>query len=182
MKLTERIRPNGLTETLEANHGTVFYNSDNETPRAIAFKGKSTKKAWFYRFKTVEQREEYIKEWFTGLEKDAEARKKSMADREKPCELKVGDILNDTWGYEQTNQDFYQVVEVRGQYVVIQEVRSEIVRGAGFMAEYVKPIKDSFIGELMRKKVIYGKSVKSNCGWCSKMENIDEPVLASHYA
>lgn len=38
------------------------------------------------------------------------------------AELKPGTILSDSWGYEQTQVEFYQVVERKGSKVQIQEM------------------------------------------------------------
>ena len=37
--------------------------------------------------------------------------------------LALGDVLYSTWGYEQTNVDFYEVVAVRGACVDLRELR-----------------------------------------------------------
>ena len=47
--------------------------------------------------------------------------------------LAVGEILSSSWGYEQTNWDFYQIVKVSDKSIWIQEIEFE-----------VKPIKNNF--------------------------------------
>ena len=56
-------------------------------------------------------------------------------------QLKVGDILYSSWGYDQTNIDFYKVLEITksGKSAKIQMVDQKITRQAGFMCEYVIP-------------------------------------------
>jgi hypothetical protein len=47
----------------------------------------------------------------------------------------VGDIFYSVWGYEQTNVDFWQVVELKGkQTAVIREIRAEIIRYTEYMS------------------------------------------------
>jgi hypothetical protein len=70
--------------------------------------------------------------------------------------LKVGDIYYSSWGYEQTNIDFYQIIEVKGQYATFQEICSKEVEGSMYshgMACQVVPVKDSFHGEPIKKKM-----------------------------
>lgn len=49
--------------------------------------------------------------------------------------LKVGDIFYSSWGYDQTNIDFYKVLEITksGKSARIQMVGQKITRDAGFM-------------------------------------------------
>lgn len=56
--------------------------------------------------------------------------------------LKVGDILVSSWGYDQTNIDFYQVQKVTPKGVVIQAIQKEVVGDQGKPSEKVMPLKD----------------------------------------
>lgn len=58
--------------------------------------------------------------------------------------VKVGDVFYDSWGYEQTNIDFYQVVALKGQTTVELRAINKEHRSIGFCSDMVKPIKDSF--------------------------------------
>jgi len=59
---------------------------------------------------------------------------------------KVGDILHHSWGYDQTNCDFYQVVEVSKASVALRKIATETVPGSeGFMCESLMPKKDAFV-------------------------------------
>jgi len=71
-------------------------------------------------------------------------RKQARANFKNP--YKAGDILHHSWGYDQTNCDFYQVVEVKKASVVLRKIGAETVPGAeGFMSESLMPRKDHFI-------------------------------------
>jgi hypothetical protein len=52
---------------------------------------------------------------------------------------KVGDILYSSWGYDQTNIEFFKVVKVSEFSVWIQEVGSKIVEVTGWAHEKVVP-------------------------------------------
>lgn len=80
--------------------------------------------------------------------------------------LKVGDIYYSSWGYEQTNIDFYQIIEVKGQYATFQEICSKDVEGSYYshgMACMVVPIKDSFNGEPIKKKMRFSDNSAHCC-------------------
>jgi hypothetical protein len=59
---------------------------------------------------------------------------------------KVGDILHHSWGYEQTNCDFYEVVAVKGQSVGLRKIAHQQVSGGGSaMSAMVMPIKGQYV-------------------------------------
>jgi len=58
--------------------------------------------------------------------------------------VSVGDVFASSWGYDQTNVDFYQVLKVSDKAVMIQEIESETVEKCGDMSEYVRPILGKF--------------------------------------
>ena len=75
------------------------------------------------------------------------------AELAKPHDVKVGDIFRCSWGYDQTNIDYYQVVELKGKRgVMIREIcaMSETI---GFAQGVCVPEKNTFKGEAMLKKI-----------------------------
>lgn len=72
--------------------------------------------------------------------------KKAEAKKYYVNPYKVGDILHHSWGYDQTNCDYYQVVESKPASVVLKKIGAKTVPGSeGFMSETLMPVKDSFI-------------------------------------
>jgi hypothetical protein len=73
------------------------------------------------------------------------------------AEIKVGDILVYSWGYEQTNIDYFQVVEKSpsGATVKVREIASKTVESTGPMSARVAPVPGAFLekSEVMTKKV-----------------------------
>ena len=59
--------------------------------------------------------------------------------------VKVGDMFCDIWGYEQTNVDFYQVVDLKGSATVVLKPVNKNARMIGDMSYMVSPIKDAFL-------------------------------------
>lgn len=62
-------------------------------------------------------------------------------------DFKVGDILVSSWGYEQTNVQWYQVVGVTAKSVKIREIKGRVQETA-FMSGESVPIPDAFIDNL----------------------------------
>lgn len=59
--------------------------------------------------------------------------------------IQVGTILHYSWGYEQTNCEYWQVVERTGRTVKIREIASEQTRATSPMASMVKPRPGAFL-------------------------------------
>lgn len=60
--------------------------------------------------------------------------------------FEVGDIFYNSWGYDQTNIDFYQVVKTTAKSVRLARIKSGRVEGSeGFMSERCVPLADEFV-------------------------------------
>jgi hypothetical protein len=64
--------------------------------------------------------------------------------------IKVGDIFVASWGYDQTNIDYYQVTKVLDKAVEIREIGKKVVSDNGPQVK-VMPAPDRFDGPPMRK-------------------------------
>ena len=71
--------------------------------------------------------------------------------------VKVGDVFYDSWGYNQTNIDFYQVVALKGATTVELKALNKKSRNIGFCSEMVKPIKNSFKQGKYKTRLINGE-------------------------
>lgn len=70
----------------------------------------------------------------TSIEQQIERRAKSQHERaQASCTLKVGDIVNTSWGYDQTNVDFYAVTRVSRVCVWVRRVLADH-EATGFMS------------------------------------------------
>jgi hypothetical protein len=110
----------------------VYYTaqSPSGTPWATGFSGNRAKPDFNYTFRNVESRKRYIDSWLAGLQRVIDYRNQKKATRKAfVTSLKVGDILDGTWGYDQTNVEFVEVVEVHGNRVTIQELVCKVEDG-----------------------------------------------------
>lgn len=73
--------------------------------------------------------------------------------------VNVGDIFVCSWGYDQTNIDYYKVLEVKNKSVVIAEV-AQTRNYTGHMQGTCMPVVDSVVGQPLTKRIGgYGNSV-----------------------
>lgn len=71
--------------------------------------------------------------------------------------VRVGDLFYGSWGYEQTNVDFFQVVALRAKHTaVLRRIAGDYIGGFS-MSGNVRPCRDAFTGPeeyTVRTKVI----------------------------
>ncbi len=128
---------------------------------ALGFKGKAIKASFHYRFKTVEATKEYVKKFVNDVEKRASDKVAEKAERKAMVRaLEVGDVLVSSWGWEQTNIDYYQVLELVGKSSIkLQEIGQQRTYNHSDSGQCV-PLLNSFKGEVFTKKVTDGVRVK----------------------
>lgn len=157
-------------------------------------KGKYAKEkiVFSYWFKTSEAREQYIEKFMEQKKENERVMTDRKAVQRKAQEevvnpFKVGEILYDSWGYEQTNIDFFQIIEVGKKSVKIRKIGQKLVREAGWLCEYVAPAIDDFTGEAKTKVLrVYvgdqtGKVTVTVSGLCRYTYG-EKGVYQSHYA
>ena len=79
------------------------------------FTNKSFNHWWYYSFKNLDRFKQKCLETIKLNNERQEAKKKYQEERTKPHSLKVGDILYCSWGYDQTNVDYFKVSQVIGK-------------------------------------------------------------------
>jgi len=102
--------------------------------------------------------------------------------------IKTGDIFYNSWGYDQTNIDWYQVVGITksGKSVKIREIGAQIAGAPGCsdMSGRSTPVKGAFISPDVLTKRIRKYDGEFNLpmkyGWCPKWDGT--PKYVSWYA
>ena len=70
--------------------------------------------------------------------------------------IKIGDIFYNSWGYEQTNIDFYQVVAVTKKTISLRQVKGNSSDYNGHrMTGSIIAVKDDFINDITERKTPY---------------------------
>lgn len=113
--------------------------------------------------------------------------------------VKVGDVFIATWGYEQTNNDFFQVVKVCGKSVRVRQVKPKVISEdyiSGMSADFtvdlegeLEPVERSFFikdqerGDLKRIKEYGGvpEFKISSYAYAYKVEGNKAVVYESWY-
>ena len=107
------------------------------------FRWHNKKKCWFAR--DSERNRKLLSELFStefSLAAPPIATIKTITNK---FGVKAGDIFNASWGYDQTNEDFFQVVALVGTaFVRIKEIATKQTRTESSMSGYVVPLKDCF--------------------------------------
>ena len=150
MKTTrEFYRPKNMEKVISMTGTELYMSTDNTVKypfKAIGFSGKKAMYDFYYCFPTIEKRAEYVNKWEDGLK----ARAKTMLDRREarkvPTTVEVGDIMYSSWGYDQTNIDWYQVTKVIGSHTVeIRKIHGEATPDELQDRGTTVPKKDSFV-------------------------------------
>lgn len=100
----------------------------------------------------------------------------------KAHSLAVGTILVSTWGWEQTNVEFYQVVRVTPRTVVIRGIQYRVAEDLPYFAQdKVTAVRDAFDTYEFRRTVSENGYISVG-RWKVANEWDGEPVLRTRYA
>lgn len=169
----------------------VFVDSEGSKPVLQVWRGKARKPFVHYSFPSAASRLAYLDQVKAGedsqqVRKD-EHKQAKQAGRDKMAALiQVGTILNYSWGHDQTNQDFFQVLERFGQYgVKMREIGYASVPGSdrGGMSDQVVPVKDAFVADapILTKHITSQYGIPMNHGAASPVGD-RESFYRSWYA
>lgn len=166
---------------------SVFHKI-NENPKfayqavsAMAFVGKQSRPVWYYSFPSIEKMMEKVLELEGNL--TAWEHRKFLRKLERRSEaerVEVGDLFYNSWGYDQTNIDFYQVIEKTKSTFTIREIAGRSLGEApsGPMSDYVTPIKDAFLTD---SKPMIKRTLNMKHGMLSRITE-GEKKLSTWYA
>tara|TARA_Y100001951_G_scaffold76194_1_gene63354 strand:- start:260 stop:844 length:585 start_codon:yes stop_codon:yes gene_type:complete len=118
---------------------------------AMGFKGSALKPWFYYRFKTIERRIEFVNERVEFLKENCA--KKSRKSPDAKDHFEVGDVLFDSWGYDQTNVDWFQVTKVKGKSIWLRPICENSSDAGNCSYGYTQPRRNHFKGEEFRKTV-----------------------------
>ena len=121
-------------------------------PAARGFYGRKFKPDFGFYYNSAAEREKDIAQFF-------ERTRKQEKNLNKPHNLEIGHVFVSSWGYDQTNVDFYQVVALRGKTTVVLRKISKVKHSDNCMYGTCIPVIDEFDGEEFSCRV-KEKSVK----------------------
>jgi hypothetical protein len=94
-----------------------------------AWKGSAKVPAWNYTFSTKARAEAAAKDLVESVRRSETRRAEQVAERKaKRAALKasdhwsVGDVVYTSWGYDQTNVEYYQVTSIKAKSVMVRQI------------------------------------------------------------
>ena len=154
MTLTRYIPQDSQPITRDSLPAIVYtYTSRQGRPAAIAYTGKRTKPTWHYQFKSIDQRDMMITRLFDNVAYTESRKAERKAERASfKHGFVVGDILYSSWGYEQTNIEFYEIVATTAKTVTFREI-AQHAKSEGFMSHEVTPRPGEYISKEYTRRV-----------------------------
>lgn len=75
----------------------------------------------------------------------------NKASRQEPASKfwASGDVVYTSWGYDQTNVDFYQIIEVKNRSVIVQELKQNCSDDGGPSGGKTQPRRNEFCSDPM---------------------------------
>jgi hypothetical protein len=147
-------------------------DSLKNTWQVVLYRGSAAKPEKNYSFRNREQAERHVSEWFDSLLAHKAMVTSRRAEANAPTTLKPGDIITNSWGYDQTNIDCYQVTRVTEHFVWLRGIAQETTE-TGFMSGETVPKPNCFLcgkdGE-ERKHKATGQTVCMKYGSGSKWD------------
>jgi hypothetical protein len=130
-----------------------FSHTTNRTAIfGVAFAGRAGKALWYRSFRDDAARSKTIQDTIQSHEARIAEKRSRMADRRSfQHELQIGDILYSSWGYDQTNIDFYQVTRLCGKAIGLREISGKLASSDGSGSDKVVADPDNFKGPETKK-------------------------------
>ncbi len=148
--------------------------------------GKAAKPSHHYSFITQETLQKNFDYYWQRSEKILRQREERKREKSaKRANLRaadhwaVGDVIYNSWGYDQTNIDYYQVVEVKDRVIVVRPIRQDY-KETGNMCGWTQPRRNEFRGDPVTKPLDENGRISFKYGGSCKWAG--QPVWSSHYA
>jgi hypothetical protein len=158
----EHFIPKGAVKFADRQSSAIVYAYEQAGRKILmGFSGKRQRPDFHYSYGSSDaRREAKAKSFFEGV-RASEAFRVEQRDKRKAQghSLKVGSILRCSWGYDQTNIDYFEVTKLIGAKMVeIREI-AQASRETGSLVGKCVPLPGSYTGKPMRK-LAHGDSVR----------------------
>ena len=169
-------------DTDESSAVVYTYNT-NKSVGAMGFQGRRQKPTFHYLFKDVAKRDKYVEEFFESVkEQENYKRQRKAVEQAKGRGLEVGDVMVSSWGYEQTNVDFYQVTRLVGKKSVeLRKIGYSDHKTDGFLTGTCRPAPDCFVGEPFVKRAKDGSVTLTSYSWAHRCPRDAERRWSSYH-
>ncbi len=158
-----------------------LYADKKDRPCARVFSGKRAKPDSKFYYRTDAERAKFVAVEFDSI-RDRETAKKERQESRKAegRGLAVGDIVDSSWGYDQTNVEFYEVTALVGKTMVELRELAQTREDTHWAQWRALPVLGSYVGSSFRRVAKSGYvSITSFYG--ASLWN-GQPRSASNYA
>lgn len=166
------------------------WTSEQGHPCAVAWIGRSMHpysggggRGSVYRFRGDHRRAEWVRECFrratAHAESTAKAKAEKAAKRAAGHALKVGDVLRSSWGYDQTNVDYYEVTALIGATMVEYRSIGSQSQATGYMQGVSVPAPGQYTSAPKRARVSdYGSRDSIKVHACAHAYKMTPTIVA----
>lgn len=130
-RLAARYIPKGSRRvSIKAAQAVVYLYEVKRADRvayfAIGYAGTAGRSSFHYSYRSQQDRCKAVTAFFASVVATAQRRAHAAAERKASGHtFKVGDIVNTSWGYDQTNVDFYAVTRITAKCVWVRKVAGD---------------------------------------------------------
>lgn len=158
---------------------TLEYNSQSFL--LVIFKISKEKPIYLKAHKTIEGLQEFINNHQKTIADLVEKEKLRLASvKENQENIQKGTILYASWGYEQTNINFYLVLEKRNSILKLQEIGSNRIHESQDYGT-CSPNSEQPIGEAFEKRLSKYSSIKINDVYSASVYNGEKLYWSAWY-
>jgi hypothetical protein len=144
---------------------------------------KGVKPAYNYAFNTESDRAAFIADKKQVIDRDTEAAERRAAKYAAESDkIQTGSIMYSSWGYEQTNIDFFKVLSRKNNTVTMQKIGSKVVSYNNNHMSGQKVADESVVdGEVVTKRINkFGGITLNSFAFCGIWDG--RPISFSEYA
>jgi len=180
--------PENFTQELlpeDAPNIVVYlYENRKGKPCAVAYRDKKSKPLFNYAYGNEKARLNHLNQERKWWARDWEQRQAYQAKKAAPSELQPGDIVYVTWGYDQTNVDFYEVLSLTKtrKSARIRQLETATKESSPLaMSGYATPVLGKYEGKVETRRTVGKDGVHTDVsayGGAAKRWN-GQPVACS---
>ena len=139
------IPPNSVELALANGVVAYIWFARNDKPGATIFSGKRAKPNSNFYYRDYARLDAALAEAVESQARVAAYKAERAAKRKAFAhDVKVGDIYRTSWGYEQTNIEYFEVIEVKGKHAILREIAQERTE-TGFMQGKCVPLPGAYL-------------------------------------
>lgn len=172
------------------DHGIRLLTTDTP-PAAKLWNPKARNPSANYRFRSIAAREAFILKFVERFDQHLAAKVATRTQRSTIAaqhaeDIQPGHIFRYSWGYDQTNIDYFQVTEKHGQNLTLRAIAQSVVpESEGLMSEQVEPRIGHFLNKApLTKRLQFTDDGRPylafDYGWCELWRGGSS--YQSHYA